>query len=136
MQVFLNDADYTSFYCLSSRINVAIRFQISDTDNPFFDWITQSDPSLMEVDLSMIMDRTFAMNNYLNGYIGGDTFPPCNNNVCWVVVEQLFPISQTQLDFFKVDGVTSNNRVYNFGNMSTLLLYNAPGAFTDLDNTA
>lgn len=86
----------------------------------------------MTVDLSMIIDRTFAMSNYMNGYIGGDTFPPCTNNVCWVVAEKLFPISQTQLDFFKVEGVTSNNRVVNFGNMGTLVIYNAPGAYSSL----
>ena len=95
MQIFMNDRTGYSLSCFSSMTNVALRFKLSAQDNPFFDWIKAESPDLMEVDLSQLIDKNFVMNNYINGYIGSNTFPPCTSSVCWVVVEQLFTISQT-----------------------------------------
>jgi hypothetical protein len=57
---------------------MALRFQLSDTDNPFFDWIKQApDTSKMSVDLSLLIDKNYGMNNVLHGYVGSQNIPPC-----------------------------------------------------------
>ena len=94
MQIFMNDRTGYSQSCFSGRINVALRFKLDPYDNPFFDWIKAAPtPANMNVDLSMLIDKNFAMNSFINGYIGSDTFPPCTASVCWVVPEQVFTIS-------------------------------------------
>ena len=81
-------------------------FKISETDNPFFSWLDQTDDKKI-VDLSQIFTPDIALNQFITGYIGSDTMPPCTRFLCWYVLEQPYAISQKQLDKIKAISVVA-----------------------------
>lgn len=78
--------------CLSTFGAIAVLFEITENDNPFFDWLSQADEDKM-IDLGMILTADVAMNNYITGYVGTDTIPPCTRFLCWYIIETPFKIS-------------------------------------------
>lgn len=53
------------------------------------------------------------MNSNIYGYIGTDTMPTCTNGLCWFIHQQPYVINEEQLNFFKVDGVAANARMFD-----------------------
>lgn len=68
-------------------------FSVGEQDNPFFSFLDQTDVSKMQVDLSTLLSADIALNQYITGYVGTDTIPPCTRFVCWYLFEIPFTIS-------------------------------------------
>lgn len=95
--------------CLSGYGAIAVLFKVGQNDNPFFDWLTKTGDDQL-VDLSTIFSLNTPLNNYISGYVGTDTIPPCTKFVCWYVIETPMEISQKQLDMFKTKDTPYNAR--------------------------
>lgn len=76
----------------------------------------------MKVDISKFITRDFAMHNNITGYAGVDTMPPCNGRMCYYFIENVYNITQDQMNFVKVEGVAANNRAVQLGTMKAFLL--------------
>jgi hypothetical protein len=55
---------------------VSLFFKNTEKANPFFNFLQQG--SNMQVDLSLLIGKDAALHNYISGYIGSDSMPPCN----------------------------------------------------------
>ena len=119
MQVFMQDTFSLNQGCLSNSAAVSLMFKLTTDapDLPFFAWQTAPDVTQVAVDLSLVLTPDFSMNNYISGYRGTDTIPPCTNFQCWYIAEVPVPINQKQLDYFtKMDPKTPwNNRAVGAG---------------------
>ena len=88
-------------------------------DNPFFSWLGETDVSKMQIDLSELIKVDTVLNQFITGYVGSDTIPPCTRFLCWYVLELPFTVSQKQLDKLKVAGLDNNTRFLNPGREPT-----------------
>jgi len=120
LQIYHEDPFKRSFICGKKSAVIALLFKVSDTANDFFDWIPESldnkSPITNEINISKLIPKDVAMHSTLRGYVGSDTQPNCQAT-CWYVIEEPFPISQAQLDFFKYADVplpNGNSRTANF----------------------
>lgn len=62
------------------------------------------------IDIEAIVNASTSLYYPVYGYVGGLTQPPCTSKVCWYLLQRKLPIKQSQLDYFKVQGVQSNAR--------------------------
>mmetsp|Transcript_24352 Transcript_24352/g.33220 ORF Transcript_24352/g.33220 Transcript_24352/m.33220 type:complete len:246 (+) Transcript_24352:47-784(+) len=102
MQIIFN-TNSKVLLCQAYQGALSVFFNIDDTagDNAFFDW--QSDATAgndITVDLSMVVSRIAAMQEYIYGYIGSDSQPPCTQKLCWYFLMNPLTMSTSQFNFF------------------------------------
>ena len=85
MQIF-GTAKTSTMLCSAKKSALSVFFNIdkSAEASDFFAW--QADAAAGKtpsVDLGKVISRITAMNDWIYGYIGSDTQPPCTQRICW-----------------------------------------------------
>lgn len=91
------------------------------SSNQFFDFQDQAVGS-QQFDLSKVLNAGTLMHGYVHSYVGTSSQPPCSKQ-CWTVLETPYLITQTQLDYFKVNGLDMNIRQGDLGKYSKQITY-------------
>jgi carbonic anhydrase len=86
-----------------------VLFNVSKTqeENPMLNFLTNPQE---KVDLSQLFTTDFALTNTMYGYVGTNSVPNCERNLCWYVLDTIQTIGPKQYEQIKVDGIGSNNR--------------------------
>ena len=113
--------DGNAFKCKTGLGVVSLFFNVTsdcvdckDT-NGFFEWINHAEESAgnKTIDLSKLLPQDAAMYTNVTGYIGSLTAPPCSKDVCWYIVEEVFKIEESELNYFQYADVERNARAAN-----------------------
>ena len=112
--------------CRSGKAILSVFFNVTDDEKStladpgtFFNWMDQKANSTnATVDLSQVLPKTAALNTTIAGYIGSDSTPPCDSDMCWYINEKVFKISSAQFEKLKVTGVAYNARASNMSPLS------------------
>jgi len=132
MQVYGYDVNGVGTACKKSGTSaLSLFFFKDDKGSPetdaFFKFTEAQQAVGQEMDLSLLIDYATPMHSPIYGYIGSLTQPPCTGNVCWYLIKRAFPITQKQLDYFKVKDQQGKDLESNVRNANLGSAYKALG---------